>query len=1037
MDVLRKIYDRMFSPGMSGLYTLFIASAIGIATFIENDYGTPTAQKLVYRAHWFEILLLLFAISIVSNIFRYRMIQNKKWTILTFHLSIIVILAGSAVTRFFGSEGMMSIREGATADQFMSDETYLSFDIMHGNKKYRIDEPIHLASLGSNSFMKSYNLDGEVLNFELLHFIPNPIEEIVSDPNGNPVMQMTYSWDGGRRDLMLKFESVTQLGANTLYFGERPQEGAINLLWRNGKLTMSSPLPMSQFTMANQERTLLNPNEENTLMVRTLYSGEGFNFVISDFRPKGLVLITPASKKITASSLNGMQLKASTNQNTRVFEVYGSKGLIGRKYPFKVGNFYIDASYGSILKNLPFALKLNDFIIEKYPGTNSASSYASEVTLMDPRNDVEKDHRIFMNNILNYDGYRFFQSSYDRDEKGTVLSVNHDFWGTWISYFGYFLLTLGMALAFFSKKSRFQALVKKLRYMQSGPVSKAAILILFISTISFTANAEAVINGPWRLMNQEHIENLNTILVQDHNGRYKPYHTLANELIRKISKKQELYGMSSQHILTSMLVYPEEWKNIPLIKMAKHPEIKKILNTEEELLSYNDFFLNEYLLTDYVSQAYDKDAKERGVFEKEIIKLDEKVNICNLLFTTRLIKIFPIYNDPDGPWYTPVDASSFKAQDEMSVFMRTFFTDYTDAIKYGVTYDDWSKADQLLNELKEFQRTNGGENIPSQNKVDREIQLNELNVFSKLGMYYGLIGLVSLILFFISVFNHKVNMKWPKRILTGVVIVLFVFHAIGLGLRWYVSGHAPWSNGYESMIYIGWTTILAGLIFARKSLGGITATLILASTILMVAWLSYMDPEITPLVPVLKSYWLTIHVSLIAGSYGFLMLGAILGVLNLILMIFANQNNGKKIYKTIKEMTIISEMTLLGGLFMIAVGTYLGGVWANESWGRYWGWDAKETWALVTILIYTFILHMRFIPGLKNMYAFNLATLFGWASVIMTYFGVNYYLSGLHSYASGDPVPIPPFVYYSVAALTIISILAYFKNRKLNFDAPI
>jgi cytochrome c-type biogenesis protein CcsB len=233
------------------------------------------------------------------------------------------------------------------------------------------------------------------------------------------------------------------------------------------------------------------------------------------------------------------------------------------------------------------------------------------------------------------------------------------------------------------------------------------------------------------------------------------------------------------------------------------------------------------------------------------------------------------------------------------------------------------------------------------------------------------------------------------------------------------------------MIYIGWTTTLAGILFSRKSLGGLAATTTLAATILLVASMSWLDPEITPLVPVLKSYWLTIHVSLEAGSYGFLLLGAVVGMLNLLLMIFANSNNKENILKTIKELTIISEIILLSGLAMISIGTYLGGVWANESWGRYWGWDAKETWALVTILVYSFILHMRFIPKLQGLYAFNFAALFGFGTVIMTYLGVNYYLSGLHSYAAGDPVPIPPSVYYTVIVLTLLSIFSFIKYKKL------
>ena len=320
--------------------------------------------------------------------------------------------------------------------------------------------------------------------------------------------------------------------------------------------------------------------------------------------------------------------------------------------------------------------------------------------------------------------------------------------------------------------------------------------------------------------------------------------------------------------------------------------------------------------------------------------------------------------------------------------------------------------------------------MPSEAKIDAEILLNKMNVFTRLAGLYMLLGVALLFFLFVSVFKPKWKLKQIYYVLFAIVILVFVLHTIGLGIRWYVSGRAPWSNGYESMIYIAWTTTLAGILFTRKSFGAMAATMVLAGTILFVATLSFLDPEITPLVPVLKSYWLTIHVSLEAGSYGFLKLGAIIGLINLILMIFITEKNKRRLKQIIQEMTYISELTLIGGLFMMSVGTYLGGIWANESWGRYWGWDAKETWALVTILVYAFILHMRLIPKLRGLFAYNLATIFGLASVIMTYYGVNYYLSGLHSYATGDPVPIPKWVYIVVSCIIIISITAFFRKRK-------
>jgi cytochrome c-type biogenesis protein CcsB len=239
------------------------------------------------------------------------------------------------------------------------------------------------------------------------------------------------------------------------------------------------------------------------------------------------------------------------------------------------------------------------------------------------------------------------------------------------------------------------------------------------------------------------------------------------------------------------------------------------------------------------------------------------------------------------------------------------------------------------------------------------------------------------------------------------------------------------SNGYESMIFISWVTLMAGFIFSRKSGFALSATAVLAGMTLMVAHLSFMDPEITNLVPVLKSYWLTVHVSVITGSYGFLGLGAILGIITMILLSLAGKTNIERISGTIDELIVINFRTLTLGLYLLTIGTFLGAVWANESWGRYWGWDPKETWSLITIIVYSFVIHSRNIPGMKDIYTFNLLAVFAFSSVLMTYFGVNYYLSGLHSYAGGDPVPVPAFVYIALIALVSLSVNAYIRYRKL------
>lgn len=330
-----------------------------------------------------------------------------------------------------------------------------------------------------------------------------------------------------------------------------------------------------------------------------------------------------------------------------------------------------------------------------------------------------------------------------------------------------------------------------------------------------------------------------------------------------------------------------------------------------------------------------------------------------------------------------------------------------------------------------FQNKFSQYSLPSDSKTNAELLYYRLGIFEKLFPFYATVGLIMLIGLITMVIRGRKTKSMLVRVLTWLLLAGFASHTFGLGLRWYIAGHAPMSNGYESMIFISWATLLAGFIFNRKSAFALSATAVLASMTLMVAHLSFMDPEITNLVPVLKSYWLTLHVSVITGSYGFLGLGAIIGIIVLILLSLSNDKNRERISDTIDELTVINFKTLTIGLYFLTIGTFLGAVWANESWGRYWGWDPKETWSLITIIVYSIVIHSRRIPGMKDIFTFNLISLFAFSSVLMTYFGVNYYLSGMHSYAAGEAAPVPVFVYVAVIVLTVISLIAYSKYKPL------
>ena len=1031
--IVNKILTSLFNTRAAGLYILLFATAIAIATFIENDFGTSSAQKVIFKSWWFEFLLFLFSVSIIVNIIKFKMIRQKKWTVLVFHASIVLILFGAGVTRYFGFEGMMHIRENDVSNKFLSSNTYLKFKVIKNNETFDFDEQVLFATLGNNNWHESFLIENDLIDIEVKKFIPNPKQILSESLNGKPTLKIVVAGINGREEYFIS-KGQTKRIRNVIYNFKKEQiPEAINIKFENDLLLFKTDKVLTQMVMATQKKDTIYPSKNyKPLKLRSLYSDGVNNFVLPEFNKSGTISIESESDKVQSQSLTSLLMNVSVNGKTKQTYVYGQRGLSGRPQILNFEELNLSISYGAKEITLPFSIKLNKFILDKYPGTNSASSYASEVQLIDNNKNVKKDFRIYMNNILNYNGYRFFQSSFDKDEKGTYLSVNNDFWGTLISYIGYALLTLGMLLTFFSKKTRFYQVIQKIKKLRAKNSTFIFVFFILSSSFSFAQIKKEDLHVKY-IVDIDHANKFSKLIVQDYKGRMKPVQTLSSELLRKLSRKESLYGLTADQIILSMFANSNEWYGVNIIKLGKHKDIQKKLGVTSQYISYKDFFLKNgnYKLREEVRKAQNSKPIDRGVYEKELLKIDEKVNILSMIFSGSLLKIIPDSNDQNNTWVSNHDHSHKHDGNENNI-ADTFFNAYSSSLIKAMKSNNYDNADKLIDELKDFQIKIGGSIMPSPAKISAEIFLNKSNVFNRLALLYMLLGIAFLFFLFLSVFKPNINLKVAYQILFSLVVLGFVFHTIGLGLRWYVSGRAPWSNGYESMIYIAWTSTLAGVLFTRRSFGGLAATMVLAATILLVSMLSFLDPEITPLVPVLKSYWLTIHVSLEAGSYGFLMLGAIIGLINLVLMIFLKNSNKIRIKRIIKEMSYISELTLIGGLFMVSVGTYLGGVWANESWGRYWGWDAKETWALVTILVYAFILHMRLIPKINGLFAYNVATIFGLATVIMTYYGVNYYLSGLHSYATGDPVPIPQWVYIVVIFIVVISTAAYFKKKKHN-----
>jgi cytochrome c-type biogenesis protein CcsB len=480
---------------------------------------------------------------------------------------------------------------------------------------------------------------------------------------------------------------------------------------------------------------------------------------------------------------------------------------------------------------------------------------------------------------------------------------------------------------------------------------------------------------------------------------------------------------------------PGYWANAPLIKVGTKggDQLKQLTNANDEgytsLMNLVDPQTTRFKLDKLYNEAFSRKPAERSKFDEEVIAVTERFNILDNTAKGYQLKIIPVQNDPSERWTSWIYQSNDNPV-EIDTLALGMVSVYMNMVSEGIKNGDFNAADNAIDYIDKYQQKWGKNVVISPKKVELEIFYNKANVFFYVMIAYSVVATFLVILAFIQLFKENKTLKYLTNFFLVLTTLIFIIQAIGLGIRWYLTGHAPWSNGYEAIIFISWIGVLAGLILHKNRNAFIPATGAMVAVIMMgfAHGGSMLDPQITPLVPVLKSYWLIVHVAIIVSSYGFFGLSAVLGLFVLIIMLF---KSNKKIETSIKEMSYVSEMSLTIGIYLLTIGTFLGGMWANESWGRYWSWDPKETWAFISVIVYAIVLHMRLVPGLRGFWAFNVASLWAIWSVIMTYFGVNYYLSGLHSYAAGDPVPVPDWIYWTLAFMVILTIASKFVPKYL------
>ncbi|MGP1449667.1 MAG: cytochrome c biogenesis protein CcsA [Wolinella sp.] len=767
----------------------------------------------------------------------------------------------------------------------------------------------------------------------------------------------------------------------------------------------------------------LAPLGDKNFEYRVFIDKEPLDIKFNNYTPSPM----PKSNEAT------LEVSAHYKGETQIFSLIGGNDQRGVPMPADIGGTKFLLEWGVKEITLPFSIKLDDFALERYPGSMSPSSYASEIRVIDEKNGVDMPYRVYMNNTLDYGGYRFFQASYDRDELGTILSVNNDP-GKIPTYIGYAMLIIGLLWNFFTRNGRFYQLGRFVKAQNIGSILIASLLGIALGTQELRADNDtlSMLNN-LKTHSKAHTDEFGRLLVQDFGGRIKPVDTLASDYIHKITKKDGFLGLSNTQIFLGMVLYPNQWKKIKMIKIST-PRLKEVIGVpqSDDFIAFEDAFEGErYKLSNYVEEANRKKPSMRDKFDKDVQSVDERLNAAYLIYTAQALRMLPNMNGESTKWFSPVEAiQSFDDKD--SSFVQGVLQEYFMAFDRGLEDNNWTDAAKSLGNFISLQATYGKDLLLSDSRISAEIWLNHSQIFTRLSYAYLLLGFILFVVVFSAIIRAKNSPRFLTQSLYYLIILTTLLHTFGLALRWYVAGHAPWSNAYESMIYIAWAAGISGALFFRRSHLALSTSAILAGVSLFVAHLGFMDPQIGNLVPVLKSYWLNIHVSVITASYGFLGLCFMLGAVTLLMFVLRSPKR-PQLDTSILTITAINEMSMVMGLAMLTIGNFLGGVWANESWGRYWGWDPKETWSLISIIVYTILLHVRFIRGGDRPYVFAAFSVIAYYSILMTYFGVNFYLSGLHSYAAGDPLPIPSFLYYMVAGTFILIVLA---GRKSDLAAP-
>ncbi|MBE0496439.1 MAG: cytochrome c biogenesis protein ResB, partial [Campylobacterales bacterium] len=696
-------------PTMVFLLLLF-AFACGTATFIENDFGTESAWALIYASWWFALIQLWLGLGLLYSAFAYKLLKKEKLPSLVFHASFLFILLGAGLTRYYGFEGTLHIREGKMENRVVSMEPFVQLRAFKENEVYSADKQ-HLVSLldvfGVNSFRLNLPIGNEKASLRYEALVPNATTRLVSDESGESMINFVVSYKQQPRDIIMRQGEVFDTPDLLFAFAKDEHEvvasskPTLYMYIKNGAFFMRPTHELTWFKMADSTQGQYPSMEETSLAGSQLYTFNNVSFTPKELFLKGKeVLVNEPAKPNEAPKPHALVATLSYQGESKEVVMYGhGRGRPGYPTQAMVGGQMFQLEWGSKSFELPFNIELIEFQLDRYPGSRAPSSYASEVKVVDAQKNITLPWRIYMNHVLDYRGFRFFQSSYDQDEKGTILSVNQDP-GKWPTYLGYFLLAAGLLFNLLNPKSHFGELIRSVN-KDMGSARKLTAIVAFMGLLASSqplqAQEEYKEHLPFlKSFDLAHANHFGTIVVQGADGRMKPVDTIAHEVLNKVYRKSSYEGIMPNQVVLGMMSSPSFWQTQPMIRIS-HPELKNILGVDAKATyaSFNDFFEQSgdysYKLAKHAELASRKKPAERNLFDKDVLKVDERLNVCYMVYTGEVFRMVPKVNDPNRTWYSPKAAiSQFPPEEALEA--RMLLVAYFDAIAQSLESGNWSKA---------------------------------------------------------------------------------------------------------------------------------------------------------------------------------------------------------------------------------------------------------------------------------------------------------------------------------------------------------